>query len=163
MYGFHFSKTQVLVSALALGSPALGQSFNIDIGGNQTYGVPASSYGAGAAQPGTWNDVSTNSAVVLFDLSGMLANATFTDFGNGGNYESDNMATFGDDEALLDDFTDLGCTIGDMYIRVTNYAGYDGAPAWSPNGTNISFESYPSDPDGTAGTTLWTIAAPALG
>jgi len=47
----------VLLSALALGAPALGQGFNIDIGANQTFGVPSNTYGAAALQPGEWNDV----------------------------------------------------------------------------------------------------------
>lgn len=44
--------------------------------------------------------------------------------------------------------------------RLTNFNGYDGAPSWSPDGATIAFESFPGDPDGSAGTTLWTIAAP---
>lgn len=44
--------------------------------------------------------------------------------------------------------------------RLTNFSGYDGAPSWSPDGATIAFESSPGDPDGSAGTTLWTIAAP---
>ncbi len=37
---------------------------------------------------------------------------------------------------------------------------YDGAPTWSPDGKTIAFESRAGEPDGSAGTTLWTIAAP---
>lgn len=42
--------------------------------------------------------------------------------------------------------------------RLTNFSGYDGAPSW--HGDTIAFESFPGDPDGSAGTTLWTISAP---
>ena len=86
----------VLLGALALGAPALGQQgFNIDIGGNQTYGIPSNLYGAGALQPGTWNDVQTFALVQpLYDLTGTLTNVTFTDWGTGvGNYEADNAGT----------------------------------------------------------------------
>jgi TolB protein len=38
---------------------------------------------------------------------------------------------------------------------------YDGAPGWSPNGLRIAFESRRGEPDGSPGTKLWTIAAPA--
>ena len=117
MYRPQTKRTLVLLSALAIGAPVLGQqNFNIDIGGNQTFGIPANSYGAAALQPGTWNDVQTFAfGQALFDLTGTLTAVSFTDIGTGnGNYESDNQGTSGDDEALLDDFTDLGCTNGDM-------------------------------------------------
>ena len=52
-------------------------------------------------------------------------------------------------------------TSGGSAIRVTQYAGYDGAPSWSPDGGKIAFESYPGDPDGSAGTTIWVIDVPA--
>ena len=105
-----------LVLLCALGGPALGQEgFNIDLGGNQTFGTPASTYGAAALQPGAWNDVQTfASGQALTDLTGTITSVTFTDLGTGvQDYESDNTATSGDDEALMDDFTDLGCAVGD--------------------------------------------------
>ncbi|MFH2008602.1 MAG: hypothetical protein ABI333_18590 [bacterium] len=50
---------------------------------------------------------------------------------------------------------------GGSPVRVTDYDGYDGAPSWSTPG-RIVFESFPGDPDDSAGTTLWVIDAPAL-
>lgn len=38
---------------------------------------------------------------------------------------------------------------------------YDGAPAWSPDGSRIAFESYAGQPDGSPGTKIWTIPAPS--
>ena len=51
-------------------------------------------------------------------------------------------------------------TTGGESMRVTNQDGYDGAPSWSPVGSRIAFESYPGDPDGSDGTTLWVIDVP---
>lgn len=39
--------------------------------------------------------------------------------------------------------------------------GYDGAPSWSPVEDKVAFESYPGDPDGSSGTTIWIIDIPA--
>jgi TolB protein len=38
---------------------------------------------------------------------------------------------------------------------------YDGAPSWSPDGATIAFESRPGEPDGSAGTRIFLIPAPA--
>jgi len=47
---------------------------------------------------------------------------------------------------------------GGNSIKITHYdAGYDGAPSWSPGGDRIAFESYPGDPDGSTGTSIWII------
>ncbi len=51
---------------------------------------------------------------------------------------------------------------GGVPARVTSWGGYDGAPSWSPDGTMIAFESRPGDPDGSAGTRLFVIEAPAI-
>ncbi len=45
-------------------------------------------------------------------------------------------------------------------IKVTDWAGYDGAPSWLPDGNCIVFESYAGDPDDSPGTTLWLFDAP---
>jgi TolB protein len=49
---------------------------------------------------------------------------------------------------------------GGETTRVTRYDGYDGAPSWSPDGTQIAFESFAGEPDGSPGTSLWIIDAP---
>ena len=46
--------------------------------------------------------------------------------------------------------------------RVTRARGfYDGAPTWSPDGGTMVFESRRGEPDGSPGTRLWRVAAPA--
>ena len=80
-------------------------------------------------------------------------------------------ASFSPDGQWIVYSSDATLTYANLYIlpitggsptRVTYYSGYDGAPSWSPDGSSISFESYPGDPDGSAGTTLWVIAAPEV-
>jgi len=154
----------VLLSALATGAPALGQSFNIDIGGNQTFLVPTNAYGAAAAQPGIWNDVNTFAVgQALIDLGGVITAVTFTDAGTGvQNYESDNAATTGDDEALLDDFTDLGCTNGTTTSYTISGLADDDYDiytyAWASDGdgfrTDITVTSSPDPLQSVGGT--WT-------
>ncbi|MBN2802718.1 MAG: PD40 domain-containing protein [Deltaproteobacteria bacterium] len=51
-------------------------------------------------------------------------------------------------------------SMGSNTTRVTNWAGYDGAPSWSSN-DQIAFESYPGDPDDSLGTSIWVIDVPA--
>jgi TolB protein len=46
--------------------------------------------------------------------------------------------------------------------RVTRQRGwYDGAPAWSPSGSRIAFEARKGDPDGSRGTRIYFVRAPA--
>jgi TolB protein len=51
---------------------------------------------------------------------------------------------------------------GGRQTRVTRARRwYDGAPTWSPDGKVIAFEARKGDPDGSKGTRLYRIAAPA--
>ncbi len=46
---------------------------------------------------------------------------------------------------------------GGIPIQITNHDGYDGAPTISPDGTKLIFESSPTDPDESDGTSLWLL------
>lgn len=47
-------------------------------------------------------------------------------------------------------------------VQVTRTRGwYDGAPAWSPDGATIAFEARAGEPDGSRGTRIYTVRAPA--
>ena len=51
---------------------------------------------------------------------------------------------------------------GSSRKQLTKTSGiYDGAPAWSHNGSVIAFESVKGDPDGSKGSRIWAVAAPA--
>ena len=84
---------------------------NIDIG--TSLGAPSNSYGAASGSAGTWNSFSPPfSGVALVDLLGDPTAATLTTSGVGGEFSQNNAGTSGDDEALMDDLEDIGCTPG---------------------------------------------------
>ncbi|MCZ6444865.1 MAG: hypothetical protein O6758_01640, partial [Planctomycetota bacterium] len=91
-------------------TPAFGQSFNVDVGDpNSPFGVPSDLYGAGAGQSGTWNAVSSGAFnVPLSDLAGAATGVTLTNIGGLLNLDSNNPGTSGGDQALMDDFQDVG-------------------------------------------------------
>lgn len=47
---------------------------------------------------------------------------------------------------------------GGQSRKITNHkTGYDGAPSWSPDGSQVAFESCEGEPDGSTGTGIWII------
>ncbi|MCP3904483.1 MAG: hypothetical protein GY715_12720 [Planctomycetes bacterium] len=93
--------TSLLAAAatIALGSTALGQSFNIDFGDD--LGTPDASYGAAGA-PGVWNTVVEPGVPhPLVGLDGRSLQATVTTQNEAGGV--DDEATGGSDEQLFDD------------------------------------------------------------
>ncbi|MBX3389672.1 MAG: hypothetical protein KF691_09490 [Phycisphaeraceae bacterium] len=93
------------ISALVLlAGSAAGQSVNVDV--NYTgKPVPSASYGAAAAQPGSWNQVVATGAgatVNLVGLNGLSAGLTLTAKTNSGNHSGD-LGT-GDFGSLMDDY-----------------------------------------------------------
>ncbi len=94
----------------ALGASASAQSFNLDCGAQQSHPLPASTYGAGAAQPGLWMGVGTTAqaVVALNDINGVATAATIQPIGGFGDFAINNPSWFGDDDLLMEDATDVG-------------------------------------------------------
>jgi hypothetical protein len=106
-----FMSRTVSLLALGLASSASAQSFNIDIGTQPAFSpVPGTTYGAAAMQPGTWNSVAPILAApaALVDLTGALSGVSLSQQGGVGAGAFDNPGTTGDDQALLDDYQDIG-------------------------------------------------------
>jgi len=93
---------------LAFAMRSEAQSFNVDING--AFGTPSNALGAAAAQPGVWQTVSALAvgATPVSDITGTPTAATLTRAGGFGNFSSNNAGTSGDDQALMDDFHDVG-------------------------------------------------------
>ena len=131
-----------LVSALAVFvGTAQAQSFNIDVGlGNS---APSSTYGAAAAQAGTWNEYDVGTTQDLVDLNGLATSVQFSSTGGAGNYTNNDPGTIGDDDALLDSIHDLG-NIGSIQTTYTltglangDYTAY--IYGWTPYNSNVNF------------------------
>lgn len=99
------NRLSVLCGLAAGCAVASGQSINLDFGG--TLGVPSSTYGGAADQPGVWNvRINAEDAMLnpLVDINGeptAVTMETFLPFGEG---VANSDLTSGDDEALLDDY-----------------------------------------------------------
>jgi hypothetical protein len=101
------ARTALLALSIAFcASEAAAQSFNVDIG-DPLDPVPANTYAAAAAQAGEWNAISAGTDAPLVDLAGVLTTVTLTTGSNSFDFYSNNPATTGDDEALLDDAADV--------------------------------------------------------
>jgi hypothetical protein len=105
--------------------------------------VPTAAYGAGAAQPGTWNAVDATAAataIPLLDLAGAPTTATLVRVGGFGSFTFNNAGTSGDDQALMDDYQDVGTTGSQATWTFAGLA--DGSYtlytyAWAPDGATF--------------------------
>jgi hypothetical protein len=137
-----------LAGFLALAAQSSAQSLNIDI--NSTYGVPASTFAA-AGLAGTWNLVPPTGTTPnpLVDLAGAATSATMTyGGGSGGAFSFDNLATTGNDQALLDDAQDpvippAVWTIGNLQAGTYTVYTYGWAPDSNLYRTGISVNGGP--------------------
>jgi hypothetical protein len=93
----------VICMALAVAAAAHGQSYNIDFGDSGD--SPSSSHSA-AGLAGTWNSIGVPTPGVFYplvDVAGVDAGVTLNNFGGTQLLIEDDPATFGDDDALMDD------------------------------------------------------------
>ena len=150
----------LLLGVLAPG--AFAQFINIDIGDpNSAFGVPSNAYGAAAGQTGLWNGIDANINVgqPLLDIGGAATTALISIRGNG-NFSTDNPATTGDDEALMDDLwcpaTDADLFISGLADNTYTFYTY----AWAPdNDTYITNVDIPLsiDPAQDVGGAAWPM------
>ncbi|MFN0006263.1 MAG: hypothetical protein ACKVXR_00020 [Planctomycetota bacterium] len=132
---------------MLLASPVAAQNLNVDIGLNTVFPVPASTYGAAAAQPGVWNGVSgaVVGPVALSGLSGSPSGVNLSRAGSSGNFAHDNAGTLGEDDSLMDDCQDLGgagSSSSWTFTGLANGAYQVFTYAWAPDDgtyrTNVS-------------------------
>lgn len=130
----------LFMAGLAAAS-AVAQSFNVDINVTSGLGagVPASSFGGAAAQPGVWNDINPGTPLTtnLTNLNGSASTVTFTRNNVGTFDDAWDVDTSGDYDKLLEDF--LYSDTSDMFFTFGNlpsgtYAVY--TYAWTPNSTS---------------------------
>ncbi len=100
-------------SAILVCSAVLNaQSYNLDVGLNQSQPLPAPTYGAaaGAAGAGVWNSApgGNGAATGLVDLTGANLGAGAVTIGGVQNFAFNNPLTNGDDGFMLDDAQDCG-------------------------------------------------------
>jgi len=119
--------TRALLFA-ATAATAGAQSFNIDFGALGTQPTPA--YGAGAAQPGIWNEIPTAASQNLDNIAGAATAVNIT-VASAQNFSFDNAGTTGDDEALMDSFIDLPTTVTVTGLAPGNYTVF--TYAWAPD------------------------------
>ncbi len=144
--------------------PPTAASMYVDIGSTTSIaGVPSSGYGAAAGVPGTWNARSVPMASSqLNDLNGVPCGAVLTRTGTGlFDFAFNNVATTGDDQALLDDGQDVGGTGGTTTWTFSNLFGGDYRVftyAWAPDSatyiSNVSVAGSPDPAQNVGGT--WT-------
>jgi len=142
--------TALCAHALFLATPAAAQGFNVDVG--SVLGVPTPAYGAAAAQPGLWNQMNDGSGMPLVGLAGQATGASISALGANFAFWSDNPATSGDDEQLLDDACDGPCIYTLSGLAPGDYRVF--TYAWAPDSaaylTRVSVQGS-SDPDQVVG------------
>jgi len=149
-FALRFTQITTTAALFALAAPAaFAQDLNIDIGA--TFGTPSNAYGAGAAQPGTWNSLTSvtgpYSATNLLNTAGVATTADVANVGGFGDFSFNNPGTVGNDEALMDDLQDVGGVGGTTtwtFTSLTNGTYDVYTYAWAPDsGTFLASVSVP--------------------
>jgi len=151
-----------LAALVLLGGVARSQAFNINIIGPAQPPGPSSSYGGAIGQAGKWNVFSgTTTFSSLIDVSGTATNVFMKNTGGNDN-NFNNPLTTGDDESLLDNYTNSGGP-GNIYafaIRDIAFGDYLVITyAWSPkdpvNDVTVVTVSNSTDPAQKVGGQDW--------
>jgi hypothetical protein len=136
-----------LAGTLALSAGAKAQSINIDV--DNFFGTPTSALAA-AGVAGTWNDVpATTTGTALVNVAGGATSAMIAyGGGSGAAYNTNNPATSGNDQAMLDDIHDpvLGAsvwTISGLQAGTYTVYTYGMAPDDTTYRTGISVNGGP--------------------
>jgi hypothetical protein len=97
---------------------AMGQGYNVDFGSMFDQKTPSDEYGAGAGQPGFWNNLPGFDfmPIALADVTGRVDGVTVLDAGGNAPFGFPNGGTIGDDGALMDDALDLGAASEDVFV-----------------------------------------------
>jgi hypothetical protein len=103
------TSTLAFLLATMAGTPALAQSFNLNVGTSQNH-CPSNAYGAAANQPGFWLAVTTDNhpTVPLTDINGNPTPATISETGGNGDFAIFPSLWTGDDALLLSYASDCG-------------------------------------------------------
>jgi hypothetical protein len=107
----HPLRSSSIAAALCvLAAGSFAQSFNLDVGANQTAPLPANTYGAAANQQGFWTSVGSTaqSPVILKDLAtNLITSVTITPTGGYGDFVDNTQMWPGDDRLLMADASDV--------------------------------------------------------
>lgn len=99
-----------LATFALLAASASAQSFNLDVGQNQSAPLPSLAYGAAANQPGQWVSCPTSGGapVILSDINNLPTGVTIQPVGGFGDFFINNPSWVGDDANLMEDASDVG-------------------------------------------------------
>lgn len=145
-------------AVVMLAGTAASASSLINIDFSTDFTSPAATYGAASGQVGFWNAIpmmTANVGIPLNDISGAPSGASITTPVTQFDFSSNNVGTSGDDQALMDDFLDLGGAPGNDTFTVTglaagNYQVY--VYAWAAdNATFITGASVNGSPSANSG------------